>query len=361
MLYNSADPLVMRACLEPHTPPIQSADLAPVGGRIGPEPDDFQVEELPLYAPSGSGDHLYVRVKKRGATTAEAVRSIARAAGVDDRAVGTAGMKDKHAVTIQWMSVPVTGATGPDGWTLDSRFEILEVSRHGNKLRTGHLRGNRFRIRLVGVDADAAGRAEAITSHLEGGVVNYFGSQRFGRGGQNLARALDALDAPSNRRLSRFDRKLFPSVIQAEVFNRYATARVALGLSRVVPGEVLRLAGSGSVFETEDVERETRRWLERDVVPTGPIVGPRMRAASATAARLEDDALAELGLGRDSLRPFGKLAAGTRRDLVVYPEGLSVRPAGDSALLVEFSLPPGSYATQVLRELTRAPFLSGSR
>src|SRR5262249_43071472 len=161
----------------------------------------FRVDEIPAYAASGSGEHLYVRVQKRELTTPELVRRLARAAGVDARDVGYAGLKDKHAVTSQWLSFPAQAAP-PEGWELPPGVELLEVSRHGNKLRTGHLAGNRFSIALVGGGAGAAERARAIADALLArGLPNYFGAQRFGRGGANLELARSWLADGAKKRL----------------------------------------------------------------------------------------------------------------------------------------------------------------
>src|SRR5690242_8130075 len=126
--------------MTPHLPPIWTADLPAAGGRIGPSPEDFRVDEVPLYAASGTGEHLYVRIEKTGMNTRDAVRALARAAGVQPSEIGTAGMKDKHAVTSQWMSLPARGTPPPETWILGDRLRVLETSRHGNKLRTGHLK-----------------------------------------------------------------------------------------------------------------------------------------------------------------------------------------------------------------------------
>ena len=235
----------------PAVPPLATSDLPGVGGAIGPAEEDFVVDELPLYAPSGQGEHLYVRVQKRGLTTRDAVRMLAHATGVPANEIGTAGMKDKHAVTTQWMSMPARRAGAPESWKLPESLNILETARHGNKLRTGHLAGNRFRIRITGTNGDAFPRATAIVDRIrERGLPNYFGAQRFSRGGDGLEAALEWLrgeaGAGPRRRTPPFERKLFTSVVQAEVFNRYITARIARGLAEPLVGEVVRLDGSGS-------------------------------------------------------------------------------------------------------------------
>jgi tRNA pseudouridine13 synthase len=341
--------------LSPHTPPLWTTALPGTGGAIGDSLEDFQVDEVPAYLPSGAGEHVYVRVQKRGMTTRDAVLALSRAASVPERDIGYAGMKDKHGVTSQWLSLPGS-AKAPDTWVLPPELTVLESSRHGNKLRTGHLRGNRFRIGLTGTVPGAAENARAILALLrERGHANYFGAQRFGREGRNLVDALAWLSG--ERRLprgrERFLVKLYASVVQSEVFNRYATRRIELGVERILAGEVVRLAGAGASFVVTDPVVEQPRLTARDLCLTGPMPGPKMRAAAAAALELEMTVLAELGLTEAALNELGRHAPGTRRDLLVPLEEARVSEEGDR-LVLEFGLPAGSYATGVVRELTRS-------
>ncbi len=341
--------------LTPHELPLWTAELPGTGGAIGPDLEDFVVEELPAYEPSGSGEHLYVRVEKRGMNTRDAALAIARAARVLERDVGYAGMKDRHGVTTQWLSLPARG-TAPDDWKLPPELVVKEVSRHGNKLRTGHLRGNRFRIGLAATELGSAARARAIFERLEqAGHANYFGSQRFGRDGRNVAEAVAWLSGttPLPRGRERFLSKLYSSALQSEIFNRYTSRRLELGRERLLLGEVVRLSGAGASFVVEDVEREMPRHRANDLVLTGPMLGPKMRAATADAARLEAEVVAELGLTEGALGELSRQAPGTRRDLLVRPGAWSVSEEPER-LRLSFELPAGSYATVLVRELTRA-------
>lgn len=345
-----------------HEPPVAYPDLPPVGGRVGPEPEDFRVEEVPAYAASGKGEHQYVLAKKRLLTTQELAKRLARAAGVQERDVGYAGMKDKYAVTTQWLSVCTKTALSKE-MELGPGVEILEVTRHDNKLRTGHLLGNRFTITLVGVHEDALTRARAIVDRLRvDGLPNYFGAQRFGHGGRNLAEALGWL-LRGGRGRGRFEQKLFPSVVQSELFNRYLTARLALGARQLIAGEVVRLEGAGAMFRVEDVATEQPRLEKRDVHLTGPMLGPKLRPAAAEALALEQRLTAELGLTEEMLGTLGREAPGVRRDLFAPLADLTLEAAsalGAPALTLSFTLPSGGYATEVLRQLTHEPFSSGS-
>jgi tRNA pseudouridine13 synthase len=352
-----------KTAVTPHHPPVACPELPPSGGRVGPEPEDFRVDEVPAYEASGKGEHQYLLVKKRLLTTPDMVRRVARAASVNERDVGYAGLKDKHAVTTQWVSVcsKVVLAAGQD---LGPGIEIVHATRHDNKLRTGHLHGNRFTLTLLGVAPNGAAYAEAIVDRLKAeGLPNYFGAQRFGHGGRNVAEALGWL-ARGGRGRGRFEQKLFPSVIQSELFNRYLTARLALGREQLISGEVVRLEGTGSMFRVEDVAKEQPRLAARDLHLTGPMVGPKMRPAAERALELELGLLRELGLDEPALGTLGRLAPGARRDLFAPLADLSLEPVSDRAepgLRLSFTLPAGGYATEVLRQLTHEPFLAPPR
>ncbi|HEY4105866.1 MAG TPA: tRNA pseudouridine(13) synthase TruD [Polyangiaceae bacterium] len=345
--------------LRPHEPPLRELELPRIRAEIGPAPEDFVVDEIPLYAFSGAGEHCYVRVEKRSFTTPAMVRAVTRAAGVDERDVGYAGLKDKHAVTRQWLSLPAK-ARPPTEWQLPDGIRVLEHTRHANKLRTGHLLGNRFQITLdVNDDASALEAANAIANELRArGLYNYFGGQRFGRGGDGLRQALDWLrEGARVHGVPRFLAKLYPSVIQAEVFNRYLSARRELGMDRVLAGEIVRLDKAGAMFMVEDAARETPRLARADIHLTGPIFGPKARAASAEAAELERSIIEQLGLDAAALEKLGRLAPGTRRDLLAPIEDLRLEWAALGRLAVEFSLPSGSYATELIRQFTGSSFL----
>ena len=337
----------------PRELPFDHSDLDAIGGHIGPDPEDFVVDEQPLYPASGQGDHWYVRLRKRGATTLELRSAVADAAGVNAADVGYAGMKDKHAVTTQWLSVPVVRARPPEAWQLPAPFSLLEVSRHNNKLRVGHLAGNRFTIRLVDVGASAPERLDRFFERFAAqGLANYFGAQRFGSGQQNLDGALFALRRGRLGPRAGTRGKFLASVIQSEVFNRYAIERVALGAGRLLAGDVVRFSDGRAVFTVEDAEREQPRLERGELRLTGPMVGPKMKASGGEPRRLEQTALDALGLDEPALRALGRWAPGTRRDLLLWPSELAHEPAA-SGISVSFSLGAGAYASLLIRTLTR--------
>jgi tRNA pseudouridine13 synthase len=155
--------------------------------------------------------------------------------------------------------------------------------------------------------------------------------------------------------------KLYPSVIQSEIFNRYATKRIALGQDQLIAGEIVRLEGTGSMFCVEDREKELPRLTAGDLHLTGPIVGPRARQAAGEALALEAAVQADLGLTQGDLAALGHAAPGSRRDLLIRIPDLDVARGEQGSLLLTFTLPAGSYATQLIREFTRSTFVSDER
>ncbi len=320
-------------------------------------PADFQVDELPAYPPAGEGGHCFVRFEKTALTTPDAVRALAQALDADARAAGTAGLKDRHAVTTQWASferVDPARALALGGSVAGVR--VLEAARHPHKLRTGHARGNHFALRLPGPEPGDDERARALLARIQSvGLPNYFGPQRFGADGRNAERARRWLLEGGAPPRQRFERRLLVSALQSALFNSVAAGRVRDGLlDRALPGDLLRKEDSGGLFTTDDLADAARRVESFEISPTGPMFGPDMRWPLAGALAREERALADAGIAREDLARFGKLGQGTRRALRVRPGEVGVQAAGD-ALLLEFALPSGSYATVLLAELLDRP------
>jgi tRNA pseudouridine13 synthase len=339
--------------------PTPSTPAPVYRGHIGPRCEDFCVDEVSAYPLDGEGEHWFVRLKKRALNTADLVRIVARAASVRERDLGVAGQKDKQAVTTQWLSTLVSTSVPPSEWQLPAGIEVVEVTKHRNKLRTGHLDGNRFRIRLVGDPAASEQDLAATAARLvRDGVPNYYGAQRFGFGQTNLSKALEWLkrQTEGGARGSRFVAKWMPSVIQAEVFNRYLAARIALGTEKLLVGEIVRLNGSSRHFEVDDPESELPRLQTRDIFLSGPMIGPKTRNATREAMALEQHIVAELGLDDAKLAALAKQAPGARRDLFVFPEDLTVTRESDGSVVLQFAYPAGAYATGLVAEFTHAAF-----
>lgn len=332
--------------------------------RIKDRPEDFVVEEVPLYEPSGSGDHLYVRFTKRGRTTEEAVRALALALGVDPRAAGVAGMKDKVAVTTQTVSLqPPAGVRAAD---LAARaaalslpdLTVLDARPHGNKLKPGHLAANRFTLVLRGVDPARVGEVLARFEALgREGLPNHFGAQRFGRHGDNAERAaawLSGRDRPP--RDARLRRLLF-SALQSRIFNAVLDARVAAGTwATALEGDLLKRRSSGGLFLCSDVQVDRERAKAGEVSPTGPMVGARMRWPEGAPGALEREISREILGGDVDLEPTRKLGEGTRRVLRLWALDLRIEPPSgeqDDGIRVYFVLPKGAYATTVVEACVR--------
>jgi tRNA pseudouridine13 synthase len=341
------------------TLPYLTAALVGTGGTLRTTDEDFVVDEELPYAPSGAGDHVFVRIEKRGTTTVDAARALARALGVRDRDIGIAGMKDRHAVTRQWLSLPPPVAP-EQALAVDAPgVRVLEAHRHAHKLRTGHVRANRFVLRVRGVDAGAAERARQILAALSvpPGTPNWYGEQRFGRDGDNAARGRALITGERSLGRDRRLDRLMISALQSQLFNDWLTARIGDGLYRaVLAGDVLHKRGGG-MFVCEDPATDQARLAAGELVATGPMFGDRMRLpgpASPALAR-EDEVLARAGLARDAFSPqrVRALAEGTRRDAAVEVAGATVAPVDGSTIEVAFALPGGAYATAVMREVMK--------
>lgn len=383
------------------------------GGHLRQELEDFFVEEIPLYGPSGSGEHVLFEIEKRGMSTREAARRLARALGVGPESIGFAGQKDARAVARQWMSVNLVDPDRLLRLELDG-IKVLSAERHRNKLRLGHLSGNRFTIRIRDVRPGSAADARAVLDILaRRGVPNRFGEQRFGEraDGHLLGRALlrgdweeaisillgrpNELDPPRIRAsreaferkdlakalsllpTSRTDericlkallrgesperalaaipgrsRRFFVSALQSYLFNRVLDARLE-HLDVLERGDLAYKHDSGAVFLVEDPERERPRVERFEISPSGPMFGYKMIQPQGRPAELESRVLAEEAL---RVEDFGRQRAlklkGERRPLRVRISDVSLEEV-ECDLLLRFTLPPGSYATVVLDEVMK--------
>ena len=403
--------------------PYATPDFPGIGGAIRERAEDFFVQELPLYEASGDGPHVLFEAQKVGMTTRDAVSRIARALGVRPADVGYAGLKDKHAITRQLFSVPAegTGVTEERVMTMtaDGVFPHW-AARHGNKLKVGHLAGNRFAVKIRGVNPTDVVKLRPVLDRLaRDGLPNYYGEQRFGvdadrptdalglalirgefqqfcdlllGGGDrrpDVAAARRLYDAgdrpaalaawPANQPMERRVletlvrtgdprsaahatdkalRRLYQSAAQSAVFNRVVADRVTAGtLSRLAAGDVavkhtdaLRLGG---MFLVEDPAAEQPRADAWDVSPTGPMFGKKMKPAGGAVAEAERAAAAALGIKPTAF----DTETGARRPLRVRPVDTTLAAGTDEHgphVTVAFTLPAGSFATVLLRELMKA-------
>jgi tRNA pseudouridine13 synthase len=327
------------------------------GGRLKGSPEDFVVEEIPAYRPEGSGEFLYLWVEKRGLAAEQLVSHLARMLQISHQDIGVAGLKDRHAITRQFVSIPAKCESRL--CAVDHpQITVLDTGRHRNKLRPGHLRGNRFSIVIRDVEPAGLERVQAIAQQvtLHGGA-NYFGEQRFGRDFETLILGWDLLrgtrgphDIPRARR--KFLHRLALSSVQSALFNVWLADRLRSGrLHQLQVGDAMQVSASGGPFVVEEVAREQPRYDSHETVLAGPIFGPKMKDAQGEARAEEDRLLARAGLTRDSFIRYPHLTSGTRRPAVIWPEDLTIEPVDASSLRATFTLPAGCYATVLLREL----------
>ena len=352
------------------------------GNQMFKEPEDFIVEELPLYKPSGTGTHTYFAIRKRNLSTMEAIHRIARELRVPTRDVGYAGLKDKHAVTTQILSVE---DIAPERILRIEQpaIEVLWAERHTHKLRVGHLRGNRFELTLRDISHNAAALVERTMERwVIKGVPNRFGTQRFGNKNdthligkalmkadwETVVRYMLADDTPIARRIQQELarkpvekvvtsipyrlRKLYLSAYQAYLFNTVLEKRMP-HLGKVLAGDVAVKHSNGAPFLVKDPTTEQPRADALEISPSGPIFGYKMRMPTGDVLVLETSILAEEAVRLEKFRKVvGIRLPGTRRPLRM-PIQLHEVSAVDSGtgICIGFTLPAGGYATVVLEEL----------
>jgi tRNA pseudouridine13 synthase len=400
--------------------PYLTPEFAGLAGSIKQRPEDFFVQEIPLYEPSGEGEHVYAEIQKVGLTTFEAVNRVAHALNVSTRDIGYAGMKDAQAVTVQTLSI--LGTTPEAVMALKiPNVTVRWAVRHGNKLRLGHLKANRFAIRLRHVNATDVVKLTPVVKTLQSrGMPNYFGEQRFGRRGDNhlLGAAIIRMDAkglldqllgkpmPSiedpqttgarkafergdhklamklwprksgmeRRVLARLIktnkpvaalkaidqrlRRLWVSAAQSWMFNQVLAERMNAGtFDKILPGDLAYKHENGACFLVEDQATEQARAEAFEISPTGPLVGYRMSLPTGDPLRIEEAVMAQAHLHpEDFKKEGGERVKGARRPLRVKPEDFDLTGGVDEHgphITVAFTLPAGSFATVLLRELTK--------
>jgi tRNA pseudouridine13 synthase len=390
-----------------------TAQIPGTGGIIRQQREDFVVEEIPLYEPCGEGDHLYLRVEKSGLTTYDLLRELARNLNCNERDLGYAGLKDARAITRQTVSVPLRKPDDVKGLNIPG-VTILSARLHGNKLRPGHLAGNRFRIRVRKPSADALQHAEVTLGVLEDiGVPNRFGDQRYGALGnshligkaiihddyttavkeiigdpkkishpawQQAAAAYESGDlrtaigklprhcrpergllemlnnGKSHRKAVRaMPRKLlrlYLSAYQSSLFDCLVEMRLST-LERLWPGDLAFKHSNGACFLVTDATVEQPRADSFEISPTAPLFGHRARLAEGQAGILEYSLLDKEKLTLKAFNLSGGLAMeGERRPLRV-PLQIHECVMDGADLLLDFSLPKGCFATTVLSEVMK--------
>ena len=338
------------------TVPYLTASVPALGGRIRSTPDDFCVEERPLYLPCGEGEHLYIRVKKRGLSTPDLVLRLASQLHVKAQTIGVAGLKDAQAVTTQMLSLQGVKAETISALPTDERLLALEVlGRHRNRLRKGHHAGNQFRLVIRDVRERSEDDLQELFDELvRRGIPNYFGPQRQGRSGTNFQLGAELLqDAARRNKMPRNKRIWFMNAYQSHVFNRIVAKRIET-IDRVFLGDWAMKSDNGACFPVEQPEVEQPRADRFEISPTGPLFGSRAPWATGVPGDIEQAVVAELGTTPELLSKAGAECGfrGERRALRVRLNELSWSLEG-TVLTLGFWLPPGSYATSVLREVVK--------
>lgn len=340
--------------------PYSTEGLPGLGGQLRAAPDTFIVEEIPLYEASGTGQHLYVNVTKEALTTREVQRGLAEAFDLPYRAVGFAGMKDKYARATQTFSLLVGHVdesfleAAPARVVEKTPVAVNWVRLHRNKLKKGHLLGNRFTITVTRPSVDgelAMARAEAIAAQLRDcGLPNFYGPQRLGQNGGNVRRGWELLRG-EKRMANRWLRSLLLASVQSHLCNRYLALRQQQGqFSTLLTGDIAKKHDTGGLFVVADQAAEQSRYDQKEISFTAPIYGPKMWEAEAESGELEQEILAASGLDI-ALLARAKMM-GTRRLGRILLNDLSVTQKGTD-IVVAFSLPKGAFATTVLREFMK--------
>lgn len=400
--------------------PYLTGEFPGIGGVIKQRVEDFFVQELPLYEPSGEGEHVYAEIQKVGMTTFDAIRHLSEALKVHPRDIGYAGMKDARAITRQIFSILGTSEHAVMELKLPN-LTVQWAARHGNKLRLGHLKANRFAIKIRDVNPTDVVKLRPVIDLLQKrGMPNFFGEQRFGRRGNNdllgaalirgdnvavlklllgspnpeiddratlLARRM--FDERNNdesmkhwprrsglerrilarliktkkpngavRAIDEKLRRLWVSALQSRLFNEVLARRIT-GTDRLMDGDLAYKHDNGACFRVEKAEAEQPRAESFEVSPTGPLVGYRMTLPEGEPLRIEQEVFTAHGLTPGDFKQAGKeRVKGARRPLRVKPEDVELAGGVDEHgphVTVAFTLPAGSFATVLLRELMKTP------
>jgi tRNA pseudouridine13 synthase len=318
-------------------------------GKIRSIPEDFIVKENLAFEPSGAGEHAFLQIEKTGENTDYVARQLARFASVKQRDVSFAGLKDRHAVTTQWFSVWLPGKADPD-WTqfeTDS-MKVLQSMRHARKLKRGVLSGNSFKLIIRDWQGDQDKTIRQLEAIKANGIANYYGAQRFGNEGQNVNKALAMFQGA---KAGREQRSLYLSAARSYLFNQILAYRVTRKMwNQPVAGDTYMFDLSHSCFKSQLPDAEIIRRLDaKEIHPTGALWGRGEAGVTADTLSIEQgiiDAYPELAQGL-----IASEVDKDRRALRVNVQDLDWQFVDDATLALAFTLPAGSYATSVLREI----------
>lgn len=335
---------------------VPRAHGAAVGSaRVRVVPEDFLVREWLGFEADGEGDHLLLRVRKRGANTAWVAKELARLGRIPVRDVGYAGLKDREAVAEQAFTVPARSALG-EQWVgiRGEGFEVLDAKRHRRKLKRGALRGNEFTIVLRDFQGERSRLEQRLAMIAARGVPNYFGPQRFGRAGRNIATALQWFEQGIEPQ-DRAQRGFAISAARSALFNAVLAERVQQGSwDRLLPGDLANLDGSGSIFEVTEVDAQLGARCEAlDIHPSGPL-WHGVSTAGGSVRELEEGVAERFAALADGLQRIAPEPQ--RRALRARVAELRWSIEDDTNVRLSFRLAKGSFATAVLHELIEGAF-----
>ena len=335
--------------------PYITGDILGIGGRIRAYPEDFLVDEVSLFEPSGVGPHLYVSITKKGITTREVQEKLAKLFDVKYQEVGTGGLKDKESVATQTFSINLEdNKLNPEDATILIKehlgFKVNWGRYHKTKYRAGHIVGNRFKVRITDIrlhNSEILDRVQSITDRINTlGIPNYYGKQRLGRRGKNVLAGWRILNG-EKRIGNKWLRRYLVSAYQSYLCNRYLSERVKRGkFKELMYGDVVSGHDVENKYWVADLEFDQQRYLNKEVSFTAPMYGPQMIPTEGEAAALEDELFQELGLTMDQLRRNN--VTGARRLGRMIPE-ISFRHVA-RGMELSFMLEKGGFATTVLRE-----------
>lgn len=319
-----------------------------ITGFIKQQAADFKVVEDLGFELTGEGEHVYIAIRKQGENTLYVARALAKAAGVPAKQVSYAGLKDRHAITEQWFGVHLPGKETPDFSVVETdQIQLLKIVRHNKKLRTGALKGNHFTLRLTDLSS-----IEGLKARLDriavAGVPNYFGEQRFGHEGRNIAHAQEMFAGKKVK--DRAKRSFYLSAARSLLFNLIISERIRQGSwNAALTGDCLMLTGSNSFFAEDELSDDlVKRLSAGELQLTAPLYGKGELASKGEAKAFEEKVLAEHPQILDGLAAAGLRQE--RRALLLRPQGLTYA-FDENNVTLNFYLPAGTFATSVIREL----------
>ncbi|WOE68990.1 tRNA pseudouridine(13) synthase TruD [Hydrogenimonas thermophila] len=346
---------------------------SPIYFHFKQTPADFVVTEIPLYDFTGNGEHLILKIRKKALTTWQMLEILSNHLGIRVRDIGYAGLKDKDAMTIQYVSINRKYEDALKSFSHE-QIKILETTYHNNKLRIGHLKGNRFFIRLKKVNPTDAKKIDSLLKWIsQNGSPNYFGYQRFGRDGDNYEIAREIVEGKRKMR-DRKRREFLMSAYQSHLFNLWLSKRIEIsrlfeGLNpkelknvfvwndeiinlihkephffKILPGDVASHYPYGKLFVVDDLEADAKRIYNREISPTGLLSGKKAKQATGIAWEIEKEFIEDIP------------AQGSRRYAWIWPENIEGDYKQEVAHYeLHFTLPKGAYATVLLEMIANRP------